>query len=243
MSLILRKEEIASLYGHKDWQHIVYKELEATFTSKSRDFPCGYGVNGFNKSELRFAFCDPLSGENLAQALGQYLPDARTFGKHTSLVVFSRPGPVLEIESYRQMFWNILRETSELDPEPWPDHVPDQIDHADWEWCFRGEQIFVVCNTPAHVNRQSRRSSSLTLTFQPRWVFEGLLDTHEMAYRATRGVRKRLDKYDVVATSPDLGLYGDPDNREYAQYFLDDVNGPRKCPFHQIRQDIKEKVA
>jgi hypothetical protein len=65
------------------------------------------------------------------------------------------------------------------------DTIPEQIDHR----CgasFAGELIFVVRSTPAHVMRQSRRCSTFTLTFQPRWVLKR---------SSTENARLRSPKY------------------------------------------------
>ena len=97
-----------------------------------------------------------------------------------------------------------------------------------WEFSFAGEPIFVVCSTPAHVMRQSRRASTFMLTFQPRWVFEKILGTEKAASAAFGEVRKRLIPYDGTSPSPLLGRYGKHDGREYQQYFLPDENDHRR---------------
>ena len=71
-----------------------------------------------------------------------------------------------------------------LDKNAWPAEIPEQVDHPMWEFSFAGEPIFVVCSTPAHVMRQSRRASTFMLTFQPRWVFEKILGTEKAASAA-----------------------------------------------------------
>jgi hypothetical protein len=117
---------------------------------------------------------------------------------------------------------------------PWPETIPQNMEDPAWEFCFAGEPIFVICNTPAHTARQSRRSSSFMLTFQPRWVFERILGSEKAAQIATAKVRKRLQLYDALPPSPNLGLYGHTENREYKQYFLDDDNGPVTCPYAKL---------
>ena len=50
-------------------------------------------------------------------------------------------------------------------------------------------------------------------------------------------VRKRLAPFDTTTASPLLGRYGDPEGREYKQYFLyDDNEPPPACPFHRLAQ-------
>ena len=113
-----------------------------------------------------------------------------------------------------------------------------------WEFSFAGEPIFVVCTTPAHVMRQSRRSSAFMLTFQPRWVFEKILGTEKAANAAFAEVRKRLVPYDSASPSPLLGRYGAADGREYQQYFLhDDNNASTGCPFAKLAQNKTPPIA
>ncbi len=244
MTAYLTRDEVVASYPNASWQRIVFAEFEATLTSKSRPFPCVFGVTGLKSNKLRYAFIDPLDAEGLAPVLGEYVANARDIGKMTSLVVFGRPGPVQSIEAYRERFWGVLDGLARLDPAPRPADFPEALDDSAWEFCFNGEPIFVVCNSPAHVLRQSRRSTSFMITFQPRWVFEGITDnTEPAALRALQTVRDRLANFDAVAPAPYLGTYGDPENREFQQYFIDDSNTPPACPFHALGKDETAEIA
>lgn len=239
MTGYLTKDDVFSSFQEPSWQRVVFSEFEATLTSKSRPFPCVFGVSGLKAGHVRYAFPDPLTPETLGPLLKDYLDNARGFGPMTSLVVFGRPGPVTPMEDYRDRFWSLLSGLEKLDETPRPSEICPELDSASWEFCFNGEPIFVVCNSPAHVMRQSRRSTSFMITLQPRWVFDGITDSDDPAVqRSLKMVRDRLEKFDAVGTSPLLGAYGDPENREFAQYFLDDTNEAPKCPFHSMpRQD------
>lgn len=237
MAEIVNKTEVAESFPASTWQRVVFSEFESTLTSRSRQFPCIFGVTGFKKDQLRFAFPDPLTPESLAPILRDYLKDARSFGRMTSLVVFARPGPVQSIEDYRHRFWDVLDGLERLDETPRPKEIPENLNDSMWEFCFAGEPIFVVCNTPAHVLRQSRRSTSFMITFQPRWVFEGITDTKDpAALRSLEMVRERLEEFDAIAPTPVLGQYGDAENREFEQYFIDDTNQAPGCPFAKLGQ-------
>jgi FPC/CPF motif-containing protein YcgG len=133
--------------------------------------------------------------------------------------------------------WALLRDLAQLDTEPWPATVDTRLDHPAWEFSFAGEPVFVVCNTPAHVLRQSRRASTFTVTFQPRFVFDGILDGAARSERAVAAVRRRLAAYDMVSPSPWLGRYGEVGVREHEQYFLGDDNERPRCPFVSLRED------
>ena len=50
---------------------------------------------------------------------------------------------------YRRRFWDILAGLARQDDTPWPADIPEALGTPGWEFCFRGEPIFVVCNTPA----------------------------------------------------------------------------------------------
>ncbi len=235
MTLNLYRAADARTLAPSSWQRVLFSEFEATLTSKERPFPCIYGVAGLKSDQLRFAFPDPLTPETLAPILEGYLEEAPGLGKMTSLVIFGRPGPVQGLDDYKSRFWSLLDGLARLDRQPWPEEIPQDLDTDGWEFCFAGEPIFVVCNSPAHVLRQSRRSTSFMLTFQPRWVFDGIMDDAKpAAARALEEVRSRLADFDALPPSPTLGKYGAPGNREYQQYFLDDENTAPACPFHRM---------
>jgi FPC/CPF motif-containing protein YcgG len=235
--LYLRKSEVSSSFAVSTWQSVMFSEFEAQMSSESRPFPCVFGVAGHRQDQLRYLFLDTLDADVLGDQLAQFVTKSRSYGPNTSLVVFSRPGPVQTIDAYYKKFWLLLDQLARLDKSPWPADIPEQIDHPMWEFSFAGEPIFVVCSTPAHVMRQSRRSSTLMLTFQPRWVFEKILGTEKAAEGAFAEVRKRLIPYDSASPSPLLGRYGNNDGREHEQYFLPDENQQAlACPFAKLAQ-------
>ncbi|MGK5631058.1 YqcI/YcgG family protein [Streptomyces sp. URMC 123] len=223
------------------WGTECIRELRETLLSEESPFPCTFAVSGIKRNTLRFAFVDDLDDERawepLPGILSAYLRDFRRLGRETSLVVFFRPEAApRRLPEYEERFWAVLRHLHERDPEPWPAGVPTDTDDPWWEFSYGGTPIFVVCNTPAHRMRRSRHSPGFFITFQPRWVFEGLGADTPPGAAARRTIRKRLSRFDAVPPSPALGSYGDPDNREWRQYFLPD--GPRahgvaeRCPFH-----------
>jgi uncharacterized protein len=232
-----RGSEVERAFGGSSWQTVVHRELCAILESRARPFPCIFGAAALKADQLRFAFHDTLAAPWLAAVLASYLKVARDIGPYTSLVTFARPGPVSGLEGYRKRMWALLRDVAELDTQPWPAAVDSRLDHPTWEFSFAGEPIFVVCNTPAHVLRQSRHASTFMITFQPRFVFDGVLDGRAKGDRAVAAVRQRLAAYDMVPASPSLGRYGEADVREHEQYFLSDDNERPRCPFVTLRGD------
>ena len=227
-----------------DWGPEYVSELHATLDSAERPFPCTFGVAAARRGGLRYGFVEDSDDERswwpLLDILTEYLKIYQEIGgRDTSLVVFFRrreqesaaPAPMAE---YRDRFWRILRFLHAHDEEPWPMDIPRDAEDAQWEFSFGGEPIFVVCNTPAHTARRSRHSEGFLITFQPRWVFEGLEADTPRGAAARRTIRRRLAAYDAVEASPALGDYGDPANREWKQYFLGDGNQDEptgRCPF------------
>lgn len=244
MPEFLRKADVENHFDRESWEIRIFSEFSAALTSAVRPFPCTFGVKGFERDELRFCFPDPLDARTLGPVLRRYLNEARTFGRFTSLVAFSRPGPVQTLEHYRDRFWSLLDDLAALDDVAWPPDIPRHVDDPLWEFSFNGEPIFVVCNTPAHIIRQSRRASAFMVTFQPRWVFDPILSRGSAHGTAITVIRKRLAAYDFIPPSPDLGAYGAPGNFEARQYFLNDENLPEVCPFDTLGDPgRKEKVA
>jgi len=241
--LYLRKGEVGSNYAVSSWQSVMFSEFEAQMSSESRPFPCIFGVTGYRADQLRYLFLDPFEVEILGTQLEHFVDESRTLGPNTSLVVFTRPRPVQTLGAYYRKMWLTLDQLARLDKSPWPETIPEQVDHPMWEFSFAGEPIFVVCSTPAHVMRQSRRSSAFMLTFQPRWVFEKILGTEKAASAAFAEVRKRLIPYDSTSPSPLLGRYGNNEGREYQQYFLpDDNHAETGCPFAKLAQSKSSQV-
>jgi FPC/CPF motif-containing protein YcgG len=235
--LYCRKSEVHANFAVSSWQSVLFSEFEAQMSSEARPFPCIFGVTGYRQDQLRYLFLDPFDIEILGEQLALFVSECRSHGPNTSLVVFTRPGPVQAMDAYDRKLWLTLDQLARIDKSPWPDAVPQQLDDPLWEFSFAGEPIFVVCSTPAHVLRQSRRSSAFMLTFQPRWVFEKILGTEKAAEAAFAEVRRRLIPFDGTSPSPLLGRYGDHEGREYQQYFLyDDNEASSKCPFMRLAQ-------
>ncbi|MDA2803522.1 YqcI/YcgG family protein [Nocardiopsis suaedae] len=239
----------------RDWK----RRAEELFTDRLLDerspFPCVFGVDALRRGTLRFAFVDDTAdppsetpGDGIepaargtALALADYAARAPSIGHRTSLVVVYRgalgphPGAGRDaVKAYRDRFWALLQRVHRLDAHPWPDGIPHDPESPTWEFCFAGTPMFVVVNTPAHERRRSRGFPYFCITFQPRFVFEGLEGSSSQGRNARRIIRGRLDDYDDVPPAPVLGDYGTAGNREWTQYFLEEEEGaavPPRCPF------------
>lgn len=235
------KNQVDDAFDQTDWQCVVYKEFVSSLLNEVRPFPCIFGINGMQLNHLRFAFSEDMSPHEVAPILDYFVKNCRDFGSNTSLVVFSHPKTLDTINNYRKRFWELLLSLSKIDQSDWPEQIPKKIDTPMWEFSFAGEPIFVVCNTPAHVQRQSRRSSAFMVTFQPRWVFDHIFKNPKAAEKSFNKIRSRLCAYDLVPPSPHLGKYGMPEVREFKQYFLLEDNNAASCPFQSLEPSITRK--
>jgi uncharacterized protein len=225
-----------------EWGEYYLTDLTSTLLSPLDPFPCTFAVAAARKRTLRFTFVDDLADDaawaDLGAALLEYLGYYQELSRETSFVALFRPEEqARDLEGYRERFWSVLQYLHQHDPQPWPADMPTDPEDPDWEFCFGGTPIFVVCNTPAYEARQSRFGRNFLITFQPRWVFDELGPGSRRGIAARRTIRRRLEAYDGMAPSAFLGDYGDPANREYRQYFLPDSEEPGAqplppgCPF------------
>jgi uncharacterized protein len=230
--------ESVSVYGQiPHWGEHALKLFKNDLLSEKDPFPCVLGVEGLKQNQLRFCFIESLEIEEirkLSNYLKTYMGEFKQIGRNTSFVAFFKPEETKTISQYEQQFWLLLNQLHKTDNQVWPENLPTNTSHPLWEFSFHGEPTFVVCNTPAHKHRKSRYSSTFMVTFQPRWVFEGMNGSTKKGQQIQKVVRDRLQTYDDVSPHPELAWYGNPDTREWKQYFLRDENdeGLAKCPFH-----------
>ncbi|GAA3738528.1 YqcI/YcgG family protein [Streptomyces tremellae] len=226
------------------WGAEYAQDLLGTLVAPADPFPCTFAVSAAKRNTLRFGFIDGLDDEaawkQLPGILSAYLDQYKEISRDTSLVVFFRDeAPARGLTAYNERFWSILQYLHDEDEKPWPEGLPTDPEHHMWEFSFDGTEIFVVCNTPSHAERRSRHSPVFVITFQPRWVFEGLEPDSARGSAARRVIRTRLRRFDNVDPAPELGSYGDPENREWRQYFLPDNNDKplTGCPFRGRRPE------
>ncbi|WP_232667519.1 YqcI/YcgG family protein [Pseudonocardia sp. TRM90224] len=209
-------------------------------------YPCFFGHATLARDGVYGTFVEG-GVEPLAAVLVEFLDLSRQhLDQRMVIAAFVAPDADARDErANADRFWTILRGLRALDPDEWPAGLPEDPDHPEWEFAFHGVPMFVFAGAPSYQRRASRNlGAGLVLMFQPRNVFRGIEADTPRGNRARTAIRERLTRWDTVAPHPDLGVYGDPANREWAQYFVSD-EGPRlypTCPLRtQSRPDPDER--
>ncbi|MFK2824765.1 YqcI/YcgG family protein [Bacillus sp. B190/17] len=235
-SYLFTKEEMTNPDLVPRWVIEEYQNFHNVVTN--RTFPCTFGMSAQKKGELRYSYISHDDWSHLPQALEAFIS---LFGSTKPLI---RHGFFLFVEPekeekpltyYREYFWNILQFLHEADTKPWPGNYPKDPDHHLWAFSFAEEPFFVFGNTPAYKQRKTRDlGKSLILGFQPRRIFEGLEGTTPNGILSRESIRSRVEKWDNLPKHPNISHYGDPEHREWKQYFIGDDIQPieGKCPFH-----------
>lgn len=230
------------------WQHDAATAFSERMLSDSSLFPCIFGVSAVRKGTVRYSFIP--AGKSrvaaLAAALTEFTLIATDLGNRTSLICFfDFEEGVNTFDEYRDHFWALLGELQSGDASEWPSDISQDPEDSTWEFSFNSTAMFVVANTPRHSNRRSRQSKYLTVTFQPRFVFDDLKADTPAGDKARTVIRRRLDTYDSVERTPLLGSFGQPGNVEWSQYFLNDDNAPvdlaAGCPITHARLNRSAK--
>jgi FPC/CPF motif-containing protein YcgG len=207
-------------------------------------FPCAFAAPGLWRGLYRFAFVPdpraPHCAEELAAVMEEYLGWLDTLPReeepYAVLMVFCAPIGDIGEDAYRAAFEKLLCNLNVHDKAAWPAHIPRHPDDVKFTFCFGGREIFVNANTPSHHHRRSRNlGPSLTLVIQPRDAFDKIA-TKQMR----EGIRARIPKFDGgMPASPEIGAFGDENNREWGGYLLSDTNekaaervaAMKLCPF------------
>ncbi|AND37843.1 YqcI/YcgG family protein [Cytobacillus pseudoceanisediminis] len=232
---LLTKEDMINPEIVPEWVIQEYKTFHDTVTDKT--FPCYFGMTAEMRGELRYAYITQEDWSNLPEALESFIElfDAPKLIRHGLFVFVEPETDEKPLEHYREYFWNILQYLHKVDTKPWPKDYPTDPDHHLWAFSFAEEPFFVFGNAPAYKQRKTRDlGNSLVLGFQPRRIFEGLEGTSKGGIMSREKVRERVEKWDGLPTHPNISHYGDPEHREWKQYFIGDDIKPieGKCPFH-----------
>lgn len=205
-------------------------------------FPCLFARKAWNSNTMRFAFIAGTGQEKIdgfIETLSAYTDFVHSVPSEerlmTPLVTFFNAYPRGPAGTLHALGWDILNEAHRRDPAPWPGSVPLSPDHPDWCFCFNGVQLFVNMSSPEHrVLRNRNLGQYLTFVINPRENFDIVASLSNRSGRLVRNnIRSRVAAWNGGVIPPELGFYGEEDNREWTQYQLheDAVPRPSKCPF------------
>ncbi|PCK23306.1 hypothetical protein CEY02_01625 [Bacillus pumilus] len=239
-----------NLRSLEEWKQDAFTQFGEMVGDEADTFPCVPGRQGFFLDHLRYGFVgDPRGDEavnELAELLRDYQSCSRQTGQYASFICFfETPQDLKErsIEEFEERFWELVQRLHQKDEMKWPEEIPTDPEHHEWEFCFHGEPYFILCSTPAHRLRKSRHFPYFMMAFQPRWVFEKMNGSTTFGQKMSKLVRKRLKAYDQVDVHPALKWYGDQKNVEWKQYFLSDEEAEKrasaKCPFTALKNMMK----
>jgi FPC/CPF motif-containing protein YcgG len=217
-----------------DWIHNEFENFEKIVSDPT--FPCYFGMMALKKNELRYSFISHDNWSTLPQTLIEFLDLIKQKPLvRRGLFLFVEPEKEeRSLKYYRTYFWKVLQYLHENDKQEWPTHIPKNPDQCLWEFSFGSEPIFAFGNAPAYKQRKTRNlGNSLVIGFQPRIIFEGLEGDRPKGAYSRQTVRERVEKWDGLPKHPNISHYGDPEHREWKQYFIGDDVKPieGKCPF------------
>ncbi|WP_459501438.1 YqcI/YcgG family protein [Bacillus sp. C1] len=200
-------------------------------------FPCYFGLTALKKNELRYSFLSHADWSHLPYTLLSFLElmKERPVVRRGFFLFVEPEREEQSIEHYRAYFWSVLQYLHKKDEQPWPEKIPENPDHHLWEFSFGGEPMFAFGNAPAYKQRKTRYlGNSLIIGFQPRIIFDGLEGDRPKGAYSRQMVRERVEQWDQLPKHPNISHYGDPNHREWKQYFIGDDIEPitSKCPFH-----------
>lgn len=211
------------------WAYDSYRQFRANVSNPR--YPCYFGAQAVRSDTIFYSFVALDTIEQLPATLETFLEASSNLRRDkNNLVVFFEPlQGSADHAHYRTRFWDVLKYLAAHDPTPDPVALSLDTNDPRWEFSFGGNLFFVVGAAPSFVRHRSRNlGSGMSMIFQPRQVFEDE-DTDD---GARRRIRRRAAAWDGIASHPDLGVFGQPGNREWAQYFFSDDNVPEAggCP-------------
>jgi FPC/CPF motif-containing protein YcgG len=177
-----KSREIPTSFSVDSWERHAFDAFRTRILLQDPQvFPCIYATKGFKANEHRCCFIEHLdwdpnleapntSLDTLAAAFDEYARNWRQFGPLTSLVVLFPLSPnggedEASLKDDRKRFWDLLRAISDRDPQPWPEHILQDVEKPAWTLTFRGERFVGLALTPRYQNRQSRFCEGFVLAF------------------------------------------------------------------------------
>lgn len=218
----------------RHWMVQAYEHFRSTVTDS--DYPCFFGTQAERRGEMFYIFVEVEDKNALALSLATFVRKIADpqFERYNAAAFFSANDSPSRHQDLSKRFWLELQKLHDFDKLHSPGPSRLLPDHPEWEFCYRGCEMFVVAGSPTYQKRRSRNlGPGMVLLFQPRTVFLDALTNEQISTYSRNQIRARISRWDQISAHPDLGTYGDPSNREWKQYCLPDDNLPEhgRCPF------------
>ncbi len=214
------------------WEEEAYRRYREKLQNPA--YPCFFGQAGEARGEMLYTFVPSGPPKALLENMQVFVGLIGTQEhERSSLVAFFKPeSALITHEDFVTRFWGVLQFLHDHDPLPQAGKTPDD---PLWEFAFSGCEMFVVGSSPTYQKRKSRDlGPGMVLIFQPRHLFIDPSTQQPIAADVRHRIHRRMLAYDGMPVHPDIGFYGQPENREWKQYALPDDNEMEQgaCPFH-----------
>lgn len=206
---------------------------------RSETFPCVFGRKAANVRSLYWLFHessdDPM---NFIAGLIEYTnfikntpPEERLLRPLITVI----KSDIKTLADQQKLAWEFIQLLIEKDPAPWPNNIARDVDNHNWCLCFNSNQLFINISCPGHKMVRSRNlGSEIFLVINPREIFDIVAPRNKTKGLKIRSyIRDRIKEYNTDEKIPDqLGFFGDPNNKEWKQYQLNEINGFyfNECP-------------
>ncbi|SFN75802.1 YqcI/YcgG family protein [Xenorhabdus japonica] len=223
-----------------DWHHAVFRDIESRLSDV--DFPCVFSKRAFRKNLLKFIFIenfDTSGVQHLGNGIKEYVEISKNWDgdlntAYPLIVAFSQSViDAQSVDDYHAFGWKVLQNLHYIDSVPWPENVSKDPNSSSWSMCFNGMQLFCNMSSPANQVRRSRNlGKHFILVINPRERFDIVAGDTPAGRRVRFNIRDRIDKYDGLPRSLQLGSYGS-NALEWQQYGLleENIENTGKCPF------------
>jgi uncharacterized protein len=226
------------------WVQARYDHLYSTLVSDSTPFPCHFGVHGIRNAEFRYTFVEDreiLQPLALVETLGVFLREYKMYGGLPVLIAWigESATELLSFSESEALFWATIQFLHDNDPCDWPSDLPTDPIDPHWEFCFAGKRVFVNAHAPCYRVRKTRRSwGSMMLVLQATEQLDAITGATAEAEAIRRNIRAKVEVYDGVPASPELGTFGVGGSREWKMFWLPDDNLSRstECPLRIKRK-------
>lgn len=222
------------------WRRTATRDLAQRL--EDSEFPCVFSRNAFKRGLVHIVFVEgsgPDDFTRLASALTDYTVlsrdwDGRLDSAYPLVVLFSDAATGhQDLDGFRSFGWHVLQSLHDLDPSPWPEEIAHHPSDPQWSMCFSGMPLFVNMSTPVHVRRRSRNlGDHFAMVINPRERFDVVAGDTPRGRKTRSNIRRRVDRYDEISRSSDLGTFGSG-ALEWQQYELldDNTSEHSACPF------------